>query len=468
MWDVYVVSGADYLKAVWKDSKGMLSCDGLNVALRNMFNTPRKDMAFIKSDRSGISLDPHPQSSTEPENRVFHHAFKATANFLTGIHLNATAQNFQAALQRRIENVPVQQDWVEMDDLLGFLRPLIACSTVEAICGPTFLRRFPDFVENFYEFNGKVHKLLYGWPGFLMPRVWRARERCIAILQQWRATTSEQDFDGNGMMLRRWSFFSKMQGMSDYGVACQDLGILWGMFSNSIPLAFWLSWHTLRDLPLLAEAAVEVDACRKRGKDYNRSLDTTKLTTQPLLQSLYAETLRKYVAVYMTRTTECKDAQVLDYRIPKNKLVLINSNTAHMDERNWNVGAEGEHPVDSFWGERFLTHGKIPTSHESGTDSGYASPSDVSLDQKPEARRFSLDRYKGAWIPFGGGSHHCPGRQWVKTQMLLSFAIVTAEMDIEILHEQGDLRIDMARYGLGTLYPAEKARFRIRRKQGTL
>ncbi|KAL8722175.1 MAG: hypothetical protein Q9181_007544, partial [Wetmoreana brouardii] len=313
--DVYVISGANYLKAVWKD------------------------MAFIENDRSGISRNPHPQSCTKPEDRVFHNAFKATTDFLTSTHLNATAQNFQAALQRRIENIPVQQDWVEMDDLLGFLRPLIACSTVEAICGLTFLRRFPDFVEIFYGFNGKVHKILYAWPDFLMPRACRARERCIAIMQEWRATTSEQDFDRNGMMLRRWSYFSKMQGMSDYGVACHDLGILWGMLSNSIPSGFWRFWHTLCDLSLLTEAAVEVDACKKTDKEYNSSLDTTKVTTQPLLQSLYAETLRKYVAVYITRTTEWGDAHVLDYRIPKNKLVIINSNTAHMDERNWNLGA---------------------------------------------------------------------------------------------------------------------------------
>ena len=206
----------------------MSSCDGLNVALRNMFNTPRKDMAYIKKDRSGISHDPHPRSDTKPENRVFHHAFKATADYLTGPHMLITARNFQRAMQKRISMVPIQDRWTEMDDLLGFLRPLIAQSTVEAICGQTFVKRYPNFVENFYEFNGKVHAFLYGWPGFFMPKASRARERCISVLKDWRATTSEKDFDGNGMMTARWRYFSKMSGMSDYGVACQDLGILWG------------------------------------------------------------------------------------------------------------------------------------------------------------------------------------------------------------------------------------------------
>ena len=164
---------------------------------------------------------------------MFHHALKATADFLTGAHLAVTAQKLQHSMQRSIDAVPVQDAWIEMDDLLGFLRPLIAHSTVEAMCGTYFVRRFPDFVENFYEFNGQVHKLLYGWPRFLLPRAWYARERCISILKEWRATAIERDFDGNGMMTARWRYFSAMSGMSDYGIACQDLGILWGYVAHS-------------------------------------------------------------------------------------------------------------------------------------------------------------------------------------------------------------------------------------------
>ena len=115
-----------------------------------------------------------------------------------------------------------------MDDLQLFLRPLIAKSTVEAICGATFLRQHPDFVENFYEFNSKVFSFLQGWPKFMLPKAARARECCIEILRQFRKEHDEHNFDGNAMMLRRWSYFSKMQGLSEYAVACSDLVILWG------------------------------------------------------------------------------------------------------------------------------------------------------------------------------------------------------------------------------------------------
>ena len=166
---------------------------------------------------------------------------------------------------------------------------------------------------------------------------------------------------------------------------------------------------------------------------------------------MHAEALRKYVAVYVARTTEYGETQVLDYRIPKNKLLLVNSAIAHMDERNWNLGPQGKYPVSKFWGERFLTQCGETPDKASDTD-GRAKP------------KYSLNQYKGAWVPFGGGTHHCPGRHWVKTQMLVSLAMITGNFEIELMNKQEDLKVDLAKYGLGALNPGEKAPFRIRRK----
>ena len=149
-------------------------------------------------------------------------------------------------------------------------------------------------------------------------------------------------------------------------------------------------------------------------------------------------------------------------------MVIITSNIAHMDDSNWSTGPKGEHPVTSFWGERFLTRtvkSRSPTPSSDETDSGYGSATDSSDDSTVESKHFSLDRYKGAWVPFGGGFHMCPGRHWVKTQMLLGFAMITSAFDIKLLDAPNELRVDNSRYGLGALYPAEKARFRVRRRQ---
>ncbi len=206
----------------------MTSTNGINIALHNMFDTPKQDMRFFEADNSGITSAPHPRSSTRPEDRVFYLMHKATVDCLAGSHLAIAAQKFHDALRRRIEEVPIQDDWTEMDDLYSFLRPLISYSTIEAMCGKSFLETFPDFVCNFWNFNTKMPKLLQGWPRWMMPKAWQARDRCISTMTQWRKMSNEENFDGNAMIPRRWSYFSKMQGISEDGVACSDLGILWG------------------------------------------------------------------------------------------------------------------------------------------------------------------------------------------------------------------------------------------------
>ena len=231
----------------------------------------------------------------------------------------------------------------------------------------------------------------------------------------------------------------------------------------------------LRDGPLLARATAEVNTCRTDPVADPLPFDTTKLCNQPLLQSSYAETLRMYVAVYIIRKPEYQDAQVLDYRIPKDKMVVISSAMAHMDKRNWNLGTMEEHPVEKFWADRFLNYGGT-LSRSSSASSAISTDSAIDLtipeDNFPKPKsaepKFSLNGYSGAWVPFGGGIHQCPGRHWVKMQMLLSFAIISSTFDIELLSGDGKLTVDMAKYGLGALNPAEKVRFRIKRKGPTL
>lgn len=219
-----------------------------------------------------------------------------------------------------------------------------------------------------------------------------------------------------------------------------------------MPASFWLTWHMLRDRSLLARATREVDACRTSPMSPSMDFDPMELTQQPLLQSCFAETLRKYAEVFMIRQPEHEDARILDYRVPQGKMMVLNSAIAHMDQRNWNTGANEEHPVDTFWADRFLTFGSKAGS--SSSDEG-----------EPH---FSLRGYSGSWLPFGGGLHFCPGRHWVKAQMLLSFAVINAAFEIELLHPEERLNVDRAKYGLGILQPVEKVRFRIRRRKTTM
>ena len=239
-----------------------------------------------------------------------------------------------------------------------------------------------------------------------------------------------------------------------------------------------LFWHAMRDRSLLSRATSEANACRASDATKSLSFDTAKLCNQPLLQSSYAETLRMYVAVYIICKPEYEDAQVLDCIIPKDTMIVISSAMAHLDKRNLSLGMMEEHPVETFWADRFLTscnNISRPSSECSTVSNPSASKNDpdtpaMSAVSGPDPRepKFSLINYSGSWVPLGGGIHQCPRTHWVKLQMLLSFAILSAAFDVELQPGKEKLRIDMAKYGLGALQPTEMAIFKIRRKEAAV
>ena len=199
---------------------------GINLSLQYMFDAPKHDMKFFNADTSGIAHEPHPQSSIRPENRIHSLMHKATVDYLAGPHLIITGQRFQTALERRIKALPMKDEWIEIDDLFSFLRPLISYSAIETICGVSFLKTFPGFFDDFWTFDSKMSTLLNGWPRWLIPKAWQARDRCLLAMKQWRRLSNE-NFDGHEFYWRKWSYYSKMRGISEDGVASSDLGFLW-------------------------------------------------------------------------------------------------------------------------------------------------------------------------------------------------------------------------------------------------
>ena len=229
----------------------------------------------------------------------------------------------------------------------------------------------------------------------------------------------------------------------------------------------------MADRSLLARSMTEANDCRQTQEDGAMSYDTTKVCSKPLLQSSYAERLREYVAIYIIRKPIHNDIQVLNYVIPKDQMMEISSATAHMDKRNWNVGTANEHPVESFWADRFLTNVETAASAPADdaarkahweSDTRSSAPPQTDSSRRSTGPKFPPNGYSGAWIPFGGGIHQCPGRHWVKLQMLLSFAMINDAFEIKLLDGDQAVAVDTARYGLGAPQPAESVRFIIKRK----
>jgi len=119
-----------------------------------------------------------------------------------------------------------------------------------------------------------------------------------------------------------------------------------------------------------------------------------------------------------------------------------------MSESAWNPeGNPDIPPVSQFWGKRFLEY--------------------PGGDVNATPRFKSEDLGGGKWFPFSMGEHLCPGRNVAKREIILVFAVLATEFEVEFVGE--DVRRpepDMGRFGYGTMPPKGMSPCRIRRKVG--
>ena len=180
-----------------------------------------------------------------------------------------------------------------------------------------------------------------------------------------------------------------------------------------MPSAFWCTLECFSDPLLLRRVRHEVDQSIYLDANGKIRFDIHLLTKNDLLQSIYAEALRLRVAAFIMRSPERADMRINEWLIPKKEVALVATTPAHMDEGIWNCGPNNEHPVNTFWADRFLVD---PTDHNSGPLKS-TTPSRQTLgNEKKQIVRpyFSLDGLGGSWIPYGGGFRACPGRHFAK------------------------------------------------------
>lgn len=233
--------------------------------------------------------------------------------------------------------------------------------------------------------------------------------------------------------------------------------------ANSIPAACWFLLQTLHDPLLQARVRKELDAVRihdteETNKAAAFKFDITGLTESPLCQSVYAEVLRLGVAAMIVREPTHDNLALGDWKFKKDEFISVPTNNELMDPDFWNSGTPKDpHPLDKFWADRFLVH---PDDPQSGPRKD-AKKQKAKSDGKPY---FSMDGCTWNWIPYGGGAHLCPGRNFAKREIMLTSAIMLTAFDIELLTDTLP-KHDKSLFGFGTLPPIGKAPCRIRRRQ---
>lgn len=131
-------------------------------------------------------------------------------------------------------------------------------ASTTAVMGERIFEVCPNITEDFWIFDSHFLSMFFGLPRFFSPDGWDARNRLIESLTNWiQVGVKEYEAAGLGVpdpedgrdwdpyfgariTRARHALFQEMQ-MTLGGQASQHLGFLFGLSSNAIPTAGWVS-----------------------------------------------------------------------------------------------------------------------------------------------------------------------------------------------------------------------------------
>ena len=234
------LSGPDNLLSIWKQSQ-KLTTKGYRVLLaNNMFGFPKSASAFYMADNSGLGISPHPDSNIPPEHRIDYLTHSSVARFLTGTGLMPLSQRFMKNLAEQLSSHRVGHDWESLSDLYSIFQTDVFRAAIKAAFGTYILFLTPEFCQDFWTYDKEMPLLAKGFPQWLTPAPYKARDKCLENIKKWHRFTmgvpynakaiTVDDWDpyfGAGVMRYRQELYSKMEAMGPDGIASEDLGLVW-------------------------------------------------------------------------------------------------------------------------------------------------------------------------------------------------------------------------------------------------
>ncbi|KAJ3032702.1 hypothetical protein HDV00_007201 [Rhizophlyctis rosea] len=312
-------------------------------------------------------------------------------------------------------------------NLQTFTRTIMFPSSTNALYGTTA----PTHIaEDIFTFDDGFLYLFAGLPSFFTAKYTAALQRCIAAMETMLAQGMQ---DANPLAIGQDQACIE-EGMDLRTRATLAVGLLWGLQTNALQAAFWCLAYlvTKADEEFRDRLREEGKECLKvsvdpQGNIAAENIDVQKLSSAPLLSSLFNETLR-YASGTLVLREVAQDSMLMDvesgkvYRVQEGDLVALPVRHVHLDE--------GVHErAEEFLVERFV---------------------------KERGGRYEL-------MPFGGGVSLCPGRFFAANEIKAFVVVLLQVFDICTVDPLPDVKL--ARYGEGVMPPAEPMRVRLKLKE---
>ncbi|KAJ4128057.1 hypothetical protein NW768_008341 [Fusarium equiseti] len=337
---------------------------------------------------------------------------------------------------------------IQVENLYYWCRDVMSLATTKALYGDTdpFASK-PSLIEDMWCFEESIpYFLLSLFPSITMPKAYKARSTLQAVTRKWYSEDHDVTDPSVSSLVRNRAGALRKTGLTGSEVGKIEVILPNVATLNAVPTLYWLLLYILDRPELLTRIRAEAKTAAVVAHDNGRRIITFHIaefdTKLPLLVSCYRETMRLVnQSVSIRRILEDINVTASEgttYLLKKGTDMQLPAGVAHYEESVWGPDANAFDP------ERFL-----PSSDRTSDE---------------ERRR------KTAYIPFGGGRHLCPGRNFAFAEIIGFASSMLLGFDIEAMGMGfGDMKMLGPQLAGGTVRPEKYGAglgAKIKRRQG--
>lgn len=282
---------------------------------------------------------------------------------------------------------------------------------------------------------------------FFARSIVRERERLQIALQDFYNSGSDKEA---GEITKARANYLRDIGIAPNEIGKLEMSLLHAATANTIPTIYWLFVNTWIRPDVIASLREEAAALRifqghietKMTRHRKFTVDVRRLEKEcPLLVSCYWEALRLGQQVINTRRV-LRDTVITDesgnsYQLKKGFDLMMPAISTHRRSDIWGADA------DTFKADRFVSN------------------LDKDDGETDKSRKMS-------YVPFGGGKHYCPGRQFAFAENLGFLAAMVLGFEIRGLEERNS-KMAVSQFGDSVVKPLkvqEGGPITIKRRNG--
>ncbi|KAF6794640.1 prostacyclin synthase [Colletotrichum sojae] len=329
----------------------------------------------------------------------------------------------------------------EIGDLYHWTRDLIGVATTRALYGEQSPFNNTELVDSIWIYETGLGKLQYGWfSKIIAGKALQARKKIVGGLVGFYTRKLDEGDSVSAVIKGRGAFWRSF-GLSDVTLGAMD-SLPVAATVNTAPSMFWLLVNIFSRPKYLTRLRNEVEnasviSITEEGGRRVVSVDVTALGTAcPYLVACYRETLRFENTVTGSRTVMARDTTITDHETGHEYLLKEGV------EVQWSAAVMHKQPV---WGEDrdvFNPERWLRSTHEISKGS------------------------KESFVPFGGGKHLCPGRNFATSELLGCLAVLAVGFEIEEVQVPGHAML-FEHSGLRSpIYGRKSKKATLKRRQG--